>query len=152
LENRLNLSHKIIFSIIICCFFAANVFGQEKEEAEQSNAFFVFFLSAGYDYIHLDKQSVHSFAVGAGFLSGEQDIAFTELDRRFFCLVLYQPFFFTEEPQSGVPKQFHQIDAILDGRINRHQLLIIFKSVADKPLAGGLSTFQAGVGWGYEII
>jgi len=152
LDNRLNLSHQLIFSIIICCFFAANAFGQEKEEEEQSKPPFIFFLPTGYDYIHFDKQSIHSFAVGAGFLSGEQDIAFTEVEQRFFGLVLYQPFFFTEEPQSVVHKRLHQIDALFDGRINRHQLLIIFKSAADKPVAGGLSTFQAGVGWGYEII
>jgi hypothetical protein len=152
LDNRLNIPQKIIFLIILCCFFTANAFGQEKEEVEQSKPPFIFFIPTGYDYIHMDKQSVHSFAAGAGFLSGEQDIAFTEVKQRFFGLVLYQPFFFTEEPLSGVPKQLHQIDALFDGRISRHQILAIFKSTADKPVAGGLSTFQAGVGWGYEII
>jgi len=152
LDNRQNLSYQIIFSIILCCFFTANAFGQEKEEEEQSKPPFIFFLPTGYDYIHFDKQSIHSFAAGAVFFSGEQDIAFTEVEQRFFGLVLYQPFFFTEEPLSGVPKQFHQVDALFDGRISRHQLLIIFKSAADKPVAGGLSTFQAGIGWGYEVI
>ncbi|MDR3173408.1 MAG: hypothetical protein LBU19_04080 [Treponema sp.] len=85
-------------------------------------------------------------------MSGDQDFPFTEVDCRFFGLALYQPFFFGEEPLPGVPKQFHQIDAVFDGRMRRHQLLLIFKSAADKPIAGGLNTFQAGLGWGYEVI
>jgi len=137
----LNPLSRTIFSILILCFIAANAFGSGIS----------FFVPAGYDYMHMERQSVHSFAAGAGFMSGEHDIAFNEVEHRFFGLALYQPFFFRDEPQAGVSKQFHQISAILDGRIERHQLLAIFSSAADKPVSG-LSTFQAGFGWGYEVI
>jgi hypothetical protein len=112
----------------------------------------MFMLPLGYDFLRLGEQSVHSLTAGAGFMSGDQNSPFTEVERRFFGLALYQPFFFGEEPLPGVPKQFHQIDAVFDGRMRRHQLLLIFKSAADKPIVGGLNTFQAGAGWGYEVI
>jgi hypothetical protein len=41
---------------------------------------------------------------------------------------------------------------VLDGRIERHEVLALFQSDSDKPAAGGLHTFQAGAGWGYEVI
>ena len=47
---------------------------------------------------------------------------------------------------------FHQIDVVLDGRIEQHQLLGVFQSDSDKPAVGGPHTFQAGAGWGYEVI
>ncbi|MDR0302756.1 MAG: hypothetical protein LBI04_10655 [Treponema sp.] len=150
--GRLNPIRHAVFSILLSCVIAANVFGQEEEKTGQAKNPFVFFLPAGYDYFHFESQSVHSFAAGAGFLSGEQNIHFTDVERRFFGVALYQPFFFKDKPQDGVPKNLHRIEALFDGRINRHQLLVIFKSAADKPVTGGLSTFQAGAGWGYEVV
>jgi len=136
---------KVSFLIFLCLFLAINVTGQEREDS-------FFIIPFGYDFFRFGEQSIHSPIIGAGFLFGEQDIPFDEVERRFLALALYQPFFFREEPSEGLPKHFHQIDAIFDGRINRHQLLVIFKSAADKPVAGGLNTFQAGIGWGYEIV
>jgi len=115
---------------ILFCLIATASFGQE------------IFLPVGYDYIHFDGQPVHNIAGGAGFLLGEQDMPFTEVKHRFLGIALYR----------SAPKNLHIAEALFDGRIERHQLLVIFKSNADKPVAGGLSTFQAGVGWGYEII
>jgi len=148
MNDKPGMPNRTIFSIFVLCFIAANVFGQENEESKQP---FTFFLPAGYDYIHFERQSIHSFAAGVGFQLGEQEIAFNEVDHKFFGMALYQPFFFADEPLPGISKQFHQIDAILDWRIKRHQLLLIFKSAADKPLSS-LSTFQTALGWGYEVI
>jgi len=150
LSGRVNSLRKV-FPILILCLIAANVYGQEKDESEKTKQPFIFLIPAGYDYFNLERQSVHSFAIGAGFLSGEQDLPFDDVERKFFGLVLYQPLFFTDEPYSEVSKQFHQIDALFDGRIKRHQLLTIFKSAADKPVSG-LRTIQAALGYGYEII
>ena len=136
---------KAFFSILLCLITATSVIGQERE-----SSFFI--LPFGYDFLRFGDQTVHRPAFGVGFLHGEQDAAFDEVDRRFFALALYQPFFFRNVPFAGVPNHLHQIDAIFDGRIYRHQLLMLFKSTADRPIAGGLSTFQAGLGWGYEII
>jgi hypothetical protein len=152
LNNNVNRVYRTFFSAVVFCLIAANVWGQERTEPDEAKTPSVFMLPLGYDFLRLGGQSVHSLTTGAGFMSGGQDLPFTEVERRFFALALYQPLFFGEEPLPGVPKQFHQIDAVFDGRIRRHQLLLIFKSAADKPATGGLSTFQAGAGWGYEVI
>ncbi len=89
MSGRINLLCRRAFLISLCCFIALNAYGQENEE---SNNPFVFFVPMGYEYIRMDSQSVHSFAVGVGFLSGEQDIPFNEVERRFFVMALYQPF------------------------------------------------------------
>ncbi|MDR0497137.1 MAG: hypothetical protein LBH42_05960 [Treponema sp.] len=125
--------------------------GYGQDQTETKNPFMLLF-PFGYDFLHLGKQNLHIPAAGAGFLIGEQDLPFPEVEHRLFGMALYQLFFFQEEPMPGLPKQFHQIDAIVDGRIFRHQLLFIFKSSADRPIAGGISTFQTGLGWGYEVI
>ena len=134
---------KRIVIILLC--IASSLSAQAKNP-------FMFLLPFGYEFLRLEEQTMHNPALGAGFISGEQDIPFTEVERRFFGLALYQPLIFTEEPFPDMPKYIHQIDALFDGRINRHQLLLIFTSSSDRPVAGGLNTFQAGAGWGYEVI
>lgn len=133
---------KVVFTILFCFFAIIKVIGEERQNS-------IFVIPFGYDFLRFGDRSA---AVGVGYLYGEQNIPFDEVECRFSALALYQPFFFMEEPFVGIPKQLHQIDAIFDGRINQHQLLAIFKSSADKPIAGGLNTFQAGIGWGYELI
>ncbi|MCL1928257.1 MAG: hypothetical protein FWG07_05635 [Treponema sp.] len=135
----------IVVLLTLMRFITSAVFGQEQPKITLLFPF-------GYDFIRLGEQTIHSPSAGTGFLLGEMDLPFTEVERRFFGLALYRPFFLSEEPQSGVTRPLHRIDAIFDGRINRHQILFIFKSTADKPIAGGLNTFQAGAGWGYELI
>jgi len=113
---------------------------------------FTFLIPVGYDFSHLDSQTLHSPAAGAGFLIGEQDAPFTEVEHRFFGLALYQPIIFPEVSYNGMSEYIHQVDALFDGRINRHQLLFIFQSSSDRPLSGGLNTFRTAAGWGYEVI
>jgi hypothetical protein len=137
----------VFLAFLVFCISAAG-FGQEPAEAKDP---LVIFLPAGYDFIRLDEQTLHSPAGGVGFMFGEQDLPFTQVDRRFFGAALYQTYIFTESMPHGIPKQFHQISAIFDGRLERHQLLFIFQSASDKPLSG-LNTVQAGAGWGYEVI
>jgi hypothetical protein len=104
---------------------------------------------ASYDYVHLEEQTIHSPSLGIGVMAGDYGGDFMDIHRSFFGVVKYQPVFFK---QNADPGTFHQIDVMLDGRIERHQLLGMFQSDSDKPAAGGLHTFQAGAGWGYEII
>lgn len=113
---------------------------------------FTFFIPVGYELLMLEQQTVHNPAAGVGFILGRQDLPFTEVERRFFGLALYQPLIFTETPAPDMPVLFHEIGLLFDGRLNRHQLLLIFKSASDKPISGGLHTFQLGAGWGYELI
>jgi hypothetical protein len=113
----------------------------------------LFFLPiVSYDYLRLDNQEAHIPAIGFGLMKGKADTPFAEVGRRFFTLLMYQPVFFQSETVPGYSRTFHQIDFLFDGRIGRQQFLGLLKAASDKPLAGGLHTFQAGAGWGYEII
>ena len=104
---------------------------------------------ASYEYVHLDEQAVHSPSLALALTAGDYGKDFLNIHKSFFGVVKYQPVFFKESADAGT---FHQIDVALDGRIERQQLLGMFQSDSDKPAAGGLHTFQAGAGWGYEAI
>jgi hypothetical protein len=124
-------------------------FSQEMEDAENP---ITLIIPVAYDVIRLGDLTIHSPALGFGFLLGEQNTLFTEVERQFMGIALYQPFIFSDTVLPGLPNMFHQIDVLFDGRIKRHQILAIFKSASDKPIAGGLNTIQAGAAWGYELV
>jgi hypothetical protein len=136
----------IVFLLLACTITVLS--GQEQEQDAER---LMLFLPVSYDLLRLEKQTLHNPGGGLGFILGEQDQPFDKIERQFFGIALYQPFFFTQELSSDLPKQLHQIKAIFDGRIKRHQLLAILKSSSDNPFSG-LNTFRAGVGWGYEVI
>jgi hypothetical protein len=141
--------HCYFFGMVL--LFAVNItgFAQNVDETEMP---LTIIIPTGYDFTKLKNQSIHSPALGAGFLAGEQNLPFSEVETQFLGMAIYQPFMFTDELILGLPKTFHQIDAMFDGRIKRHQLLAMFKSASDKPVNGGLHTFQTAAAWGYEII
>jgi hypothetical protein len=140
---------QFLFSLIFIVCMVTELSGQEPEPAKYT---FVLFLPVGYNYIRLDEQTVHSPAAGFGFLVGEQDIPFDQVERRFMGLAVYQPYFFSEEPFPEAPKMLHQIGGMFDGRLKRQQLIFIFNAPSDKPVVGGFNTFRIGAGWGYEVI
>jgi hypothetical protein len=104
---------------------------------------------ASYNYIRLNEQTAHSPNFGFGFMAGDYGNPYTGIHRSFFAVSLYQPAFFT----NGVADSaYHQIDVLLDGRIERHNFFGLFHSASDRPVEGGLHTFYAGAAYGYEII
>jgi hypothetical protein len=139
----------IAFLSVLSLFMMPAVYGQETEK---KNDPFVIFLPLGYDLLLLEEQTVHSPAGGVGFIAGEQNLPFNQVERRFTGLAAYQPFIFTEEILPEVPKMLYQIGGMFDARIKRHQILAIFQANSDAPVFGGLNTFQFGAGYGYEII
>ena len=140
---------RAMLALVLLGSAVAALSGQETEDAKEP---FVLFLPVGYDFMRLEEQTTHSPAAGIGFMLGEQDIPFDQVERRFFGMALYQPFFFTKTFQDDLPEQFHTIAAMLDGRIKRHQILTVFSSASDRPVSGGFNTFTIGAGWGYEVV
>jgi hypothetical protein len=136
---------KIALLLFVVSFFAAPLASQESEE--NPNLHIV--PMASYTYISVDKLEAHIPGSGFGVMSGDYGKGFTDIYGSFFGVGLYQPAFFSGGEKNEV---YHQIDILLDGRVERHQLLGIFRSASDKPVSGGLHTFQAAAGWGYEII
>jgi hypothetical protein len=47
---------------------------------------------------------------------------------------------------------FHAIDLSASRRSGRHQVLGLFLSESDEPVAGGIKTFQAGAGYTYDVL
>lgn len=94
-----------------------------------------------YDYLSLDSQSIQS--PGTGLILQSDDVMFVGV---------YTRHTFGEELSYDYPDVYHTIDTLLDGKIERHQYLGIFKSESDLPVAGGLHTFQAAAVYGYEVI
>jgi hypothetical protein len=132
---------------IALLFFAVSSFGVHVFADEEPGIHGI--PLASYNYINFDAQAVHIPGIGFGVTAGDYGKGFTAVHSSFFGMGLYQPVIFSGGKKDGV---YHQIDVLLDGRIERHQLLGIFRSASDKPVLGGLHTFQAGAGWGYEII
>jgi hypothetical protein len=104
---------------------------------------------ASYNYTRLDEQAVHTPNFGLGFMAGDYGAPYTGIHKSFFAVTLYQPVFFTN---GAADSAYHQIDVLLDGRIERHSFFGLFHSASDKPVSGGLHTFYAGAAYGYEII
>ncbi|MDR2662262.1 MAG: hypothetical protein LBC31_04620 [Treponema sp.] len=146
--NLKNLGPCIVLSFL-GLFTIPAVYGQEREKKTDP---FVFFLPVGYDLLVLEEQTLHSPVGGAGFLVGEQDLPFDRIERRLMGLAAYQSFIFTREPFPGSPKTLHQIGGVFDARVKRHQILALFGANSDKPLFGGINTFQFAAGYGYEIV
>jgi hypothetical protein len=136
---------KITLLALILLFNIFIVFTQENDENDKLHIIPM----ASYNYIGLENQSVHIPGIGFGLMKGDYGKDFTEIHRSFFGVALYQPVFYNN---AGADETYHQIDILLDGRIERHEFLGIFRSASDKPVAGGLQTFQAGLGYGYELI
>jgi hypothetical protein len=112
----------------------------------------VFFMPlASYEFVNTEDIQIHTPALGFGIMKGKQDVPFTEVYNQFSIIAMYQSFIFKEASYSA-PKNYHNIDFLFDGRMERHQFLAIFNADSDKPVAGGLHTFSAAIGWGYELL
>jgi hypothetical protein len=105
-----------------------------------------------YDYVKTGDQEIHSPGLAFGITKGVADVPFNEVHKQFQVMALYQPFFFRNDLLYVAPQTYHRAKLMLDARWERHQLLGLFSSETDKPLAGGLSTVKAGLGWGYELL
>ena len=149
MDDRADLLYRLILPVLLFCRFTLGVFAYEANGLTENGSPSMFLVNLGYDFMRMDGQAVRSPSAGIGFLAGEHNVPFTQVGRRFFCQVLYRHFFFPKEPWHG---RFHQIDAVFYGRISRQLFLFYFESAADRPIAGGLGSFETGFGWGYEVL
>jgi hypothetical protein len=145
--NRLIRVKKLILLFFAVSYFCVNVFADEDAGIHIIPA-------ASYNYLNFDDHKVHIPGIGFGVTAGDYGKGFTSIHNSFLGMGMYQPVIFSggQRNEGYHNEVYHQIDVLLDGRIERHQFLGIFRSASDKPVSGGLHTFQAGAGWGYEII
>jgi len=131
---------KKLITILIVVFTAAMV-ALAEENTQKSNEEVNFIPLLKYDYLNLGLQNVHS--TSAGTVVEGENVMFVGL---------YTRHLFEDSLLYGYPEVNHTIDLLLDGRKNRHQYLGIFKSESDKPVYGGIMTFQAAFVYGYELL
>jgi hypothetical protein len=94
-----------------------------------------------YEILALDEQTVHRPGVGALVLSGDDTF-----------VGLYSRPLFRRDLLFDHPDAYHAVDLLYDGRDGRRQLVLLFKSESDRPVAGGWETFQAASVFGYEVV
>jgi hypothetical protein len=145
------MKHAIVPVFVLSCLFIPMLPAEESEPETEKDPF-ILFMPIGYDFLQLEEQAIHSAAGGIGFMYGEQDQPFDQVKNRFFGMAMYMPFVFTETPNPDMPKVYHEIRGVFDGRLGRHQILALLSANSDLPIYGGLNTFRSGGGWGYEVI
>ncbi|TVR29546.1 MAG: hypothetical protein EA404_14605 [Spirochaetaceae bacterium] len=96
---------------------------------------------AQYQLLSLESQTVHSPGTGV-VVVGEELV----------LVGLYSRHWFGQDLDFDYPDTYHSIELMADGRNDRHRYLGFFKSESDRPVAGGLRTFQAAAVYGYEVV
>ena len=93
---------KVIIFASLCLIATANSFALETDvqtsQNEDSSSFFL--LPFGYDILRLGDQNIHLPAIGGGYMSGERNIPFDEVEHRIFGIAMYRPILFSEAPLS----------------------------------------------------
>ena len=96
---------------------------------------------AQYQLLSLEPQTLHS--PGAGVIVAGESL---------LLVGLYSRHWFEHELDFDYPDTYHSVQLMIDGRSARHRYLGAFQSQSDRPVIGGLRTFQAVAAYGYEIV
>jgi hypothetical protein len=121
----------VLFLVLLCNFMAVAV----AESAPQ------YLPLAKYDFLSMDNQQIS--AAGGGLV--------VVSDKIFFAGI-YTNHSVQNQPEPGYPENYHGIELIMDGKIERHGYLAAFQSVSDQPVYGGVHTYQAALAYSYELI
>lgn len=116
----------------------SGVLAQQTATAIESNQVVAL---ANYELLTLEEQTVHRAGGGAVVLRGDDTI-----------VGLYSRSRFSRDRVFDHPAVYDAVDLVYDGRSDRRQVLLMFKSESDRPVAGGWATFQAASVFGYEVV
>ncbi len=94
-----------------------------------------------YDYASMGTQGLHSPGSGVLYMSDQT-----------MLMGFYTRHSFTDSLSCDCPDVYHSIDMLYDGGRGSHRFLYLFKSEADKPVAGGFDSFQTAAVYGYRIV
>jgi hypothetical protein len=106
---------------------------------------------ATYEFVSVDNQRYHAPGGGLVFMRGDQSPP-AEKERDSLMLAAFYQTYLLGENQGGYPDLYHNVTAMAEKKIKRHQLLGLFRSPSNEPVYGGLRTFQAALGYGYELV
>lgn len=127
---------------ICCCLmvmYTMTAFAENQSEAKPAVVQIV--PLAQFENLNLTSQSIQSSS--AGILINSTDVQFVGL---------YTQHVFEEPLDYDFPRRYHTIDTLLEVKHGRDQYIGFFKSESDKPVSGGINTYQTAVVYGYEII
>ncbi|GHV85109.1 hypothetical protein AGMMS50230_07170 [Spirochaetia bacterium] len=111
---------------------------------------------AAYEFISFEGRQYHVPGGGLVLMVGDQAPPVEKERNSFMLAAFYRSYllnaYLLNENQSGYPNRYHHVTAMAERKIRRHQVLGIFRSLSDEPVSGGLQTFQAALGYGYELV
>lgn len=129
------VTKSIILNLTV--FFAVNLFCQDEDNINNSTNYIPV---VAFNKLNLESQSNYSPMTGL-IIQNESTIFVTT----------YQFNTFSEEITNNSPDKYHTFDSLFDMQKGKNQYLLLFKSSSDKPIAGGLHTFQTAATYGYSI-
>ena len=104
-----------------------------------------------YEYISLESQQYMIAGTGLFFFYGNQNPPVSEERNSLMFSAFYRPHFLMQEREYLSPH--HGIEISAEYKIKKHQFLGLLNGLSSDPLyGGGMHTFQAGVGYAYELI
>lgn len=132
------MKNRILYSLV-ALLYSITTYADISAEPESSKTQIV--PLAQFENLNLTSQQIQSTSVG--LLTQSESVMF---------IGLYTQHVFKNALLHDFPRRYHTIDTLLDAKRGRYQYLGIFKSQSDKPVSGGINTFQAGAVYGYELI
>jgi hypothetical protein len=140
---------RIIYALV---FIPALCFA-ESEDDKNYNIMPMF----KYEFVSVENQQYHAPRAGMVFMKGEQTLPLSAERDSLMITAFYQPYLFKEKCSAhaelaGYSDMYHKIVFATDRRIKRHNIVGAFRSSSDEPIYGGLQTFLATIGYGYELV
>lgn len=129
MKKKLYLSSMLLLLIVLAAF---------AQESSERRVNYIPLLK--YDFLSTDAHKIISPGAGLIIMKGETKF-----------VGFYTHHNISNALRFDYPQKFHSIDFLLETIKNRHQFLGIFQTDSDKPVSGGLHTFQAATAYGYEL-
>jgi len=103
-------------------------------------------------YLKFNDQSLRGLGGGLIVMSGDFEQQNPRERDNLQIVALYTRHDLQKEISGDFPRGFNNIDFLLQKKKTRHQFFSLLKSYSDKPVYGGLKTFDFVSGYGYEIL
>jgi hypothetical protein len=139
---------KGFWALLVLAFFSVPCFADDAGGKGDFSIAPVLF----YDYVSLDKQQFHSPGEGLVFTRGNLSPSLGEERNSLLVMAMAKQYVFMQEHVPGYTDLYHDLGLVVEWKFKRHQILGLLQSASNEPLYGGLRTFQAGAGYGYEAV
>jgi hypothetical protein len=130
---------KTLYALIVLIFISSACF------SEDAKADFAIIPQLGYEYLNLEGQQFHAPEEGLIVMHGdEQNLLLVRVSAK--------QYFMGQENQTGYKGPYHDDTLMFVRKIKRHQFMALLDTGSNEPVYGGLRTFEAGIGYEYELL